>query len=148
MLDTVQPHPQPQAGVPSDHLAQEFAETLRLAVPMMLTQLGQIAMITTDLALIGRLGESAVAAAALAHTVYFVSFTFGLGLMAAVSPLVAQAFGAGDVRRIRRSLRVGLWASVFVGVPITVEIPNNHSIGSVGRRRDRACGLKSPISVA
>jgi len=75
-------------------------------------------MITTDLALIGRLGESAVAAAALAHTVYFVSFTFGLGLMAAVSPLAAQAFGAGDVRRIRRSLRVGLWVALLISLPM------------------------------
>ncbi len=64
MLDTVQPRSQPQAGVQPNHLADEFVETLRLAVPMMLTQLGQIAMITTDLALIGRLGEDAVAAAA------------------------------------------------------------------------------------
>src|SRR3954469_2581332 len=118
MLDTVQPRSQPQAGAPLNPLADEFVETLRLAVPMTLTQLGQIAMITTDLALIGRLGESAVAAAALAHTVYFVSFTFGLGLMAAVSPLVAQAFGAGDVRRIRRSLRVGLWVALLISLPM------------------------------
>lgn len=117
MLDTVQPQQPPQAGVRS-HLAQEFVETLRLAVPMMLTQLGQIAMITSDLALIGRLGEDAVAAAALAHTVYFVSFTFGLGLMAAVSPLAAQAFGAGDVRRIRLSLRVGLWVALLISLPM------------------------------
>lgn len=117
MLDTVQPQQPPQAGVRS-HLAQEFIETLRLAVPMMLTQLGQIAMITSDLALIGRLGEDAVAAAALAHTVYFVSFTFGLGLMAAVSPLAAQAFGAGDVRRIRLSLRVGLWVALLISLPM------------------------------
>jgi len=33
-----------------------LAETLKLAVPIALTQLGQIAMMTTDLALIGRLG--------------------------------------------------------------------------------------------
>jgi MATE family multidrug resistance protein len=117
MLDSIQPQQPGQAGV-QGHLAQEFVETLRLAVPMMLTQLGQIAMITSDLALIGRLGEDAVAAAALAHTVYFVSFTFGLGLMAAVSPLAAQAFGAGDVRRIRLSLRVGLWVALLISLPI------------------------------
>ena len=69
MLDNVQPQQPGQTGVHANHLAQEFAETLRLAVPMMLTQLGQIAMITSDLALIGRLGEDSVAAAALAHTV-------------------------------------------------------------------------------
>src|SRR5512142_143560 len=118
MLDTVQHHAQPQAGVPQSHLAQEFVETLRLAVPLMLTQLGQIAMITTDLALIGRLGEGAVAAAALAHTVYFVSFTFGLGLVTAVSPLAAQAFGAGDVKRLRHALRVGLWVSLLISLPM------------------------------
>jgi MATE family multidrug resistance protein len=118
MLDTIEPRPQPQAGLPQNHLAQEFVETLRLAVPMMLTQLGQMAMMTTDLALIGRLGEDAVAAAALAHTVYFVSFTFGLGLVVAVSPLAAQAFGADDVGRMRRSLRVGLWTALLISLPM------------------------------
>jgi MATE family multidrug resistance protein len=118
MLESVERSLRPQLGAPQHHLAEEFGETLRLAVPMMLTQLGQIAMMTTDLALIGRLGEEAVAAAALAHTVYFISFTFGLGLVAAVSPLAAQAFGAGDARRIRRSLRVGLWVSLFISLPM------------------------------
>src|SRR5687768_11200426 len=101
------------------HLAEEFAETLKLAVPLALTQLGQIAMMTTDLAFIGRLGGEAVAAAALAHTVFFVIFTFGLGLVSAVAPLAAQAFGARDPRMVRRALRVGLWAAVIVGIPLT-----------------------------
>src|SRR3954451_22076609 len=41
-------------------LRAEFAATAKLALPMALTQLGQIAMMTTDLALIGRLGEGAL----------------------------------------------------------------------------------------
>src|SRR5882762_9645634 len=100
------------------HLAAELAETLRLAVPMALTQLGQIAMMTTDLALIGRLGDEAVAAAALAHTVFFVCFTFGMGLMSAVAPLAPQAFGARNPRLVRRSLRVGLWAGLLISLPM------------------------------
>ena len=75
-----------------NHLALELTETLKLAVPMALTQLGQIAMMTTDLALIGRLGDEAVAAAALAHTVFFVCFTFGMGLMSPPRPVRAQSF--------------------------------------------------------
>ena len=118
MLENPKRLPQARLTAPSNHLAAEFVETLRLALPMMLTQLGQIAMMTTDLALIGRLGADAVAAAALTHTVYFVSFTVGLGLVVAVSPLAAQAFGTGDVRRIRRSLRVGLWVALFISLPI------------------------------
>ena len=118
ILDKAEPARAGMAVSVRNPTATEFVETIKLALPIALTQLGQIAMMTTDLALIGRLGESAVAAAALAHTVYFVSFTFGLGLMAAVSPLVAQAFGAGDVRRIRRSLRVGLWVALLISLPM------------------------------
>ncbi|MBR1145230.1 MATE family efflux transporter [Bradyrhizobium sp. AUGA SZCCT0431] len=102
------------------HVAEEFAETLKLAVPLALTQLGQIAMMTTDLAFIGRLGGEAVAAAALAHTVFFVIFTFGLGLVSAVAPLAAQAFGACDPRMVRRALRVGLWAAVLISAPLMI----------------------------
>jgi multidrug resistance protein, MATE family len=109
----------PAAGAASaHHLASELAETLRLAAPMALTQLGQIAMMTTDLAFIGRLGGEAVAAAALAGTVYWISFTFGMGLMSAVAPLAAQAFGAGKARMVRRSLRAGLWAALLISLPI------------------------------
>ncbi|GAC1622356.1 MAG: MATE family efflux transporter [Bradyrhizobium sp.] len=108
----------PVAPFSGPHLAVELAETLKLAVPIALTQLGQIAMMTTDLALIGRLGDQAVAAAALAHTVYFISFTFGMGLVSAVAPLAAQAFGARDPRGVRRALRVGLWAAFAISLPI------------------------------
>lgn len=99
-------------------LTLELAETLKLAVPIVLTQLGQIAMMATDLALIGRLGDEAVAAAALASTVFFISFTFGMGLVSAVAPLAAQAFGARNPRMVRRSLRVGLWTALLISAPI------------------------------
>src|ERR1700761_4053843 len=100
------------------YLTYELTETLRLAVPMALTQLSQIAMMATDLAFIGRLGNEAVAAAALAGTVYFVSFTIGMGLVSAVAPLAAQAFGARDPHQVRRSLRTGLWAALLISLPI------------------------------
>lgn len=97
----------------------ELIETTRLALPMALTQLGQVAMMTTDLALIGRLGDAAVAAAALAHTVLFGAFVLGMGLVSAVAPLAAQAYGARSPRMVRRALRVGLWAAVIAGAPLT-----------------------------
>lgn len=85
--------------------ATEFIETIKLALPIALTQLGQIAMMTTDLALIGRLGDTAVAAASLAHTVFFVAFVIGMGLVSAVAPLAAQALGARQPRIVRLAQR-------------------------------------------
>ena len=97
---------QPAFGAPS------CDETIRLAVPMALTQLGQIVMMTTDLVLIGRLGDAALAAAALAHTVLFAAFTLGMGLVSAVAPLASQAYGAraaahGAPRAARRPVGGG-----------------------------------------
>src|SRR3954465_6060200 len=108
----------PAAAAPENHLTAELWETIRLSAPMALTQLGQIAMMTTDLAFIGRLGDADGAAAALVHTVFFVCFTFGLGLVAAVAPLAAQAFGARDPRQVRRAVRAGLWAALLISLPM------------------------------
>ncbi len=119
-LDKIKPPPAPREATttPRNHFARELNETLKLAAPMALTQLGQIAMMATDLAFIGRLGNDAVAAAALAGTVYFVSFTIGMGLVSAVAPLAAQAFGAHRPRLVRRALRTGMWAALLISVPI------------------------------
>lgn len=99
---------------------EELTETIRLSLPIALTQLGQIAMMTTDLMLVGRLGDEAVAAAALGQTVLFATFVVGMGFVAAVAPLAAQAFGARAPRMVRRALRVGLWAALMLGVPLSL----------------------------
>jgi multidrug resistance protein, MATE family len=108
-----------QAPANSSLWRRELVETIRLALPIALTQLGQIAMMTSDLALIGRLGDVAVAAAALAHIILFGAFVVGMGIVSAVAPLAAQAYGARAPRVVRRALRMGLWSAAIAGVPLT-----------------------------
>src|SRR6478672_10516617 len=81
----------------------EWIDTIKLALPIALTQLGQVAMMTSDLALLGRLGNHVVAASALAHTVLFAAFVVGMGIVSAASPLASQAFGAPDHPRLTRA---------------------------------------------
>lgn len=102
----------------SHELAAELRETAKLAWPMVLTQVGQIAMMTTDLAFVGRIGVEAIAAAGLASRVYAVSFAFGSSLLAAVAPLVVQGFAADNLALARHSLRMGLWTALLLSVPI------------------------------
>ena len=113
----------PAAGAPAAPARglwrTELGATVKLALPIALTQLGQVAMMTSDLILIGHLGDGAIAAAALGQTVLFAAFVLGMGLISAVAPLAAQAYGAREPRMVRRSLRVGLWAAVMLGVPMT-----------------------------
>src|ERR1700687_1910002 len=120
-LDKAEPasgSPRELAQPSTNRLPLELTETLRLAAPMALAQLGHQAIMTTDLAFIGRLGNEAVAAAALGGAVYFVSFIFGMGVLSAVAPLAAQAFGARNPHLVRRALRVGLWAALLIALPV------------------------------
>jgi MATE family multidrug resistance protein len=70
--------------------------------------------------LIGRLGDGAVAAVALAHFILFAGFALGMGIVSAVAPLAAQAFGARNPRLVRRALRMGLWAALLIGIPVNM----------------------------
>ncbi len=118
---------------------EELADTLRLSWPMALTQLGQVAMMTTDLILLGHLGDQLVAAAALANTVLFAAFTIGMGLVSAVAPLASQAFGAREPRMVRRALRVGLWAVLIMGGPLTlVQLWGDRILVALGQSPDVA----------
>ncbi len=89
---------------------------------MAMTQLGQIAMMSSDLALLGRLGDKIVAASALAHSMLFTIFVLGMGIVSAVAPLASQAHGAGEPRMVRRVLRVGLWSAFLIGAPLTAAL--------------------------
>jgi MATE family multidrug resistance protein len=119
----------------------ELAATVKLALPMALTQLGQVAMMTTDLALLGRLGDRVVAATALAHTVLFGAFVIGMGIVSAVAPLAAQAYGARDPRMVRRGLRVGLWAATLLGVPLSLAQLNGERLLVVLGQEQETAGL-------
>ena len=87
---------------------------------MALTQLAQIALNTTDVLMIGRLGPQALASASLGNAFWITLFLFSLGVVVAVSPLAAQAHGARKPRTMRRIARQGLWVAVVVGLPICV----------------------------
>jgi|GEM_PF-4341764 len=65
----------------------EFKATLGLAIPLVITQVGQIAIQTTDVLMLGRLGETALAASSLDATMGTFLWLFGVGIVTAVAPL-------------------------------------------------------------
>ena len=98
----------------------EARAMLALAWPMVLTNLGQTAMTTTDVMMMGRLGPGSLAAGTLGINLYFLPMIFGLGLILAVSPMIAFELGRRrhSVRDVRRTVRQGFWIAAFVVLPI------------------------------
>ncbi len=96
----------------------ELGATLRLAAPLALANVLQMAVYASDVIFVARLGEQALAAASLATALYGVT-AFGLtGLTGAVAPLIAAELGRrrNSVREVRRSVRMALWLAIIAGV--------------------------------
>lgn len=108
----------------------EIVAMLRLAWPMVLTNLGQTAMTATDVLMMGRLGAEALAAGSLGSNLYFAPMIFGLGLMLAASPMIATELGrkGHSVRDVRRTVRQGLWIAVAAAIPIWLLLWNGEAI--------------------
>lgn len=101
-------------------LLHEMRALLGVAGPIVVSQLGGIAMNTTDTIMVGPLGAESLAAAGLANAMYMSLLMVCTGVLMAMSPLVSQAFGAGDRRECRRVLVQGLWLGGLLAVPMTV----------------------------
>lgn len=101
-----------------------------LAWPMILTNLGQTAMNATDVMMMGRLSPQALAAGTLGSNLYVAPMIFGLGLVLAVSPMIAFELGRRrhSVRDVRRTVRQGLWAACVVAVPIWIVLWQTEAI--------------------
>src|SRR5919112_5311228 len=100
--------------------AAEMRATLALGWPLILTNVAQNALMTSDVILMGWLGSNALAAGALGTNLYFALLIFGIGLVSATSPLAAEELGRRRhaVREVRRTVRQGLWSAATIAVPI------------------------------
>ena len=90
-----------------------------LSVPIVLTNLGQVAIQTTDVVMIGWLGPEALAASVLGVNVNFVLLLFAIGVVIATAPMMAQDLGhkRHAVREPRRTVRQGFWVALAIGLP-------------------------------
>ena len=81
---------------------EQVKTTFLLAYPVMLSQLGQVAVGMADSMMVGRLGALQLAASSLANSIFFVILMFGIGISMGLTPLVSKSFGKGKTHQISR----------------------------------------------
>lgn len=98
----------------------EFKKLTWLAIPLVLAQLAQNSMTLVDTVMVGKLGEDALAGMAIGSTTFFFSLLIFSGVLYAVSPLVANAMGAGEKEKVPRIVRQGFWVAAIAFIPALV----------------------------
>src|SRR5579859_7593791 len=93
-------------------LRAELPPMARLAAPLVLAEVGWMAMGIVDTMVVGRVSAEAIAAVGLGTMVFYAIAMFAGGLLLGLDTLVAQSFGARDAEDGRRSLINGLWLAL------------------------------------
>ena len=89
-------------------------ETIQLAIPVTIGQLGHVMLGITDSIMVGRVGAVPLAASSLVNSVVFLIVVFGLGMTLAITPLVAIARGKGQKDQCGIILRQSLLLNIVV----------------------------------
>ena len=108
-----------RASVPTP---AEFRALVRLAVPVVVVQLGLMLMGVVDTLMVGHLSARALAAVALGNLYFFTIAIAAIGTLMALDPLIAQAVGAGDEPAIARGLQRGLVLALLGSVPVCLAL--------------------------
>ncbi|WP_303848850.1 MATE family efflux transporter [Apibacter mensalis] len=105
-------------------LKGHFKANIKLALPVVITQLGQVSVNFIDIIIIANLGERAVASSSLATSLFFIFLVFLLGFSYSMSPLISSSVANGNTDRVKKIFIHGmvLNVSLALGVILLLEL--------------------------
>lgn len=101
--------------IPAPKFARETWITLRLAVPLIIGQVGQMLIALSDTLMLGWVGVVPLAACSFASNLIYLPMMVGVGMSIAVSVRVSNARGANDPASARAALRHGFYLTLALG---------------------------------
>ncbi len=100
----------------------ELKDTLKLAAPIVLTQVGHMSMGMVDTLVAGRIGTTALAGLGLAANFFWTFTGVAMGALLAFDTCFSQSIGAKDDRALSRYLGQSFWSAACVTVLSTMAI--------------------------
>jgi len=103
-------------------IRSDIKETLKLAYPIVIGQLGHMMLGVVDSLMVGKLGAVPLAAASLVNGLILLIVVLGIGMSVALTPLVAIAKGAGKNDECGIILRQGLLVNLVFSFLLVIII--------------------------
>jgi MATE family multidrug resistance protein len=100
-------------------LRREFRPMLRLALPVVIAEMGWMTMGMVDTLMVGRISPEAIGAVGLGSSIFMGVCIFAMGLFLGLDTLVSQAFGANNIDECHRWLVHGVALAVGLSIPVT-----------------------------
>ena len=97
---------------------QQYKANLKLALPVVMTQLGQILVQVADNVMVGRYGgddPTPLAATSFGGSVFFILFIAGVGIALGLTPLIGELYAQGDRHKSSQYLQNGVMFYTLLG---------------------------------
>jgi multidrug resistance protein, MATE family len=102
------------------HYIPYYRRLTRLAIPVVLSQIGQVTVSLVDNMMVGHAGTVELAASAFANNVFIIGMFFGMGITYGLTPLVGKAYGINDAESVVQWLKNGLFTHSAAAVILTL----------------------------
>lgn len=104
----------------------EINKLVKLSIPLFIAQFAQTAMGFVDTVMAGGVSASDMAAVSIASSIWLPCILFGVGILIALIPKIAQAHGANNISEIPSIGQQGLYLALLLTIP-TIAILFNAS---------------------
>jgi multidrug resistance protein, MATE family len=99
-------------------IRKEFVPMLKIAIPVVMAELGWMTMGVVDTVMVGPLGPQAISASGVGNSMHIAFVIFGMATMLGLDTLVSHAYGRKDIRDCHRWFFDGLMLAGLMAVPI------------------------------
>ena len=97
---------------------EEASNLIKLATPVLIASVAQTGMGFVDTVMAGGVSAMDMAAVSIAASIWLPSILFGVGLLMALVPVVAQLNGSGRQAKIPYEIQQGVVLALFASLPI------------------------------
>ena len=104
--------------------SQEAHKIIKLSIPLFIASFAQTAMGFVDTVMAGGVSATDMASVSIAASIWLPSILFGVGILMALIPLIAQAHGANDLKKIPKLGQQGLYIALLLSFPIGAVLYN------------------------
>ncbi len=96
-----------------------YKRNLYLALPVVLSQVGQVTVHLVDNMMVGHVGTTELAAAAFANNVFMIGMYFGMGITYGLTPLIGKAFSRGKFQEVAALLKNGVFTHLAAAIVLS-----------------------------
>ena len=97
-----------------------YKRNLNLAMPVVLSQIGQVLVTLVDNIMVGHAGTVDLAASAFANNVFLIGMFFGMGVTYGLTPMVGKAYGNNRMNEVVLWLKNGMSIHFIAAIILTL----------------------------